>query len=209
MRQPILSPLDMDAEARAPRPISPPPSCGRDTRRVAVLADPDLAFAAAISRALDPARWRLRTLPGLGSALLDEIAALGDAGLLTIVFELSPEGMPAFDSITALRGRFPTATLIVTTVYPSVALASQALRLGVDHFLAKPLSAAELLLIMEGRPPDCTTGQLDVPSLAWIEWEYINRVLEHTGRNISATARLLGVQRSTLQRKLKKYPPRR
>ena len=44
------------------------------------------------------------------------------------------------------------------------------------------------------------------PSLARTEWEHINRVLTDTGGNISETARRLGLQRRTLQRKLK-CPP--
>ncbi|MBT5387954.1 MAG: DNA-binding response regulator, partial [Porticoccaceae bacterium] len=39
-----------------------------------------------------------------------------------------------------------------------------------------------------------------------LQWEYIQRVLNANGGNISATARSLGMHRRTLQRKLQKRP---
>jgi two-component system response regulator RegA len=46
------------------------------------------------------------------------------------------------------------------------------------------------------------------PSLARVEWEHIQRVLADCGGNVSQAAKLLGVHRRSLQRKLNKYPPR-
>ena len=54
---------------------------------------------------------------------------------------------------------------------------------------------------------------IDVPeqpqSLALHEREYIEYVLTSSGGNISEAARRLGLHRQSLQRKLRKYPPRR
>jgi two-component system response regulator RegA len=41
-----------------------------------------------------------------------------------------------------------------------------------------------------------------------MDWEYIQRVLHEQNGNISATARVLGMHRRTLQRKLEKRPPK-
>ncbi len=46
-----------------------------------------------------------------------------------------------------------------------------------------------------------------VPSLARVEWEHIQRVLTDCGGNVSQAAKLLGLHRRSLQRKLAKYPP--
>ena len=46
-----------------------------------------------------------------------------------------------------------------------------------------------------------------VPSLARVEWEHIQRILTDCGGNISRAARVLGIHRRSLQRKLNKYPP--
>ena len=42
--------------------------------------------------------------------------------------------------------------------------------------------------------------------LGRLEWEHIQQALRATDGNISATARLLGVHRKSLQRKLAKKP---
>jgi len=45
------------------------------------------------------------------------------------------------------------------------------------------------------------------PSLARVEWEHIQRVLSDCDGNISKAARVLGIHRRSLQRKLQKHPP--
>ncbi|MEM6731796.1 MAG: helix-turn-helix domain-containing protein, partial [Myxococcota bacterium] len=59
--------------------------------------------------------------------------------------------------------------------------------------------------------PDVATGEVppapsQVPSLARAEWEHINRVLTECGGSIRKAAKLLGLHRRTLQRKLAKFP---
>jgi hypothetical protein len=48
----------------------------------------------------------------------------------------------------------------------------------------------------------------DLPTLYFVEWHYIDFVLSCLG-NVTETARVLGIRRSTLQRKRKKTPPNR
>jgi ActR/RegA family two-component response regulator len=45
------------------------------------------------------------------------------------------------------------------------------------------------------------------PSLAQVEWDYIQRILQDSGGNITRAAHRLGLHRRTLQRKLHKLPP--
>ncbi len=49
----------------------------------------------------------------------------------------------------------------------------------------------------------------NVPSLARVEWEHIQRVLSDVQGNISQASRLLGIHRRSLQRKLSKNPVNR
>ncbi|MEM9189755.1 MAG: helix-turn-helix domain-containing protein, partial [Myxococcota bacterium] len=88
------------------------------------------------------------------------------------------------------------------------ASAVDAVQLGATHYLTKPASAEDVLRAFHRSGPE---DQLDerpseVPSLARVEWEHIHRVLADTGGNISKAARLLGIHRRSLQRKLAKYP---
>jgi len=48
----------------------------------------------------------------------------------------------------------------------------------------------------------------ELPTLYFVEWHYIDFVMSCLG-NVSEAARVLGVRRSTLQRKRKKNPPTR
>jgi DNA-binding protein Fis len=59
----------------------------------------------------------------------------------------------------------------------------------------------------EGQTEPAAT--LQSMSLDRVEWEHINRVLLECGGNVSEAARLLGLHRRTLQRKLSKYPAKR
>jgi two-component system, response regulator RegA len=112
--------------------------------------------------------------------------------------------------ISTLRALDPATRVVVLTGYGSVATAVQALRLGAVHYLTKPADADEILAAFD-QPPDAA-GQratvLQPMSLDRVEWEHINRVLLDCGGNVSEAARLLGVHRRTLQRKLSKYPTR-
>lgn len=53
-------------------------------------------------------------------------------------------------------------------------------------------------------------GRVDAltPSLAWVAWAHMERVLADCGGNVSEAARRLGIARRTLQLKRKKNPPR-
>jgi two-component system response regulator RegA len=68
-----------------------------------------------------------------------------------------------------------------------------------------------LLARVDG-PPTAEALRLDAPgratpSLAAMEWEYLNKTLwEHAGC-VSSTARALNIPRQTLYRKLRRYPP--
>ena len=106
----------------------------------------------------------------------------------------------------------PAARLIVLTGYGSIATALEAVRLGAADYVTKPADADQILAALRGRrAPHFDPGELSktIPSLDRVEWEYIQRVLAETGGNISRSARLLGLDRRSLQRKLSKYPPQR
>jgi two-component system response regulator RegA len=102
----------------------------------------------------------------------------------------------------------------VLTGYGSIATALIATKLGVDHYLSKPADADQILscyqqLTAEDAAEESETASPEVPSLARVEWEHIQRVLADCQGNISQAAKLLGLHRRSLQRKLSKYPPRR
>jgi len=109
--------------------------------------------------------------------------------------------------IKPLREALPDARIIVLTGYASIATAVEAIKRGADDYLAKPASMAAVLRAIRGERPD--EAQIDLRAmtpLSRLEWEHIQQALVETGGNVSAAARLLGMHRRSLQRKLSKRP---
>jgi two-component system response regulator RegA len=111
--------------------------------------------------------------------------------------------------VRELKALDAMTNVVVLTGYGSIATALEAVRLGATHYLTKPADVDDLLAAFERatKPPtESVAIEHNVPSLARAEWEHINRVLADCGGNISQAARLLGLHRRSLQRKLSKYP---
>lgn len=112
-------------------------------------------------------------------------------------------GDSGLDVVKALKEIDPGTVVVVLTGYGSIATAVEAMKLGASAYLTKPADADQILAAFLGiQPPD----DADVPSLARVEWEHIQRVLTDCGGNVSRAARALGIHRRSLQRKLTKYP---
>ncbi len=132
-------------------------------------------------------------IPALDAAVLDlRLAGAGD-----------PDGL---DALAALRARNARCRAVLMTGYGSHATALEAGRLGAAHYLAKPVRMPWLLWALElGPRPAGAEPEAGGASLARHEREYIEYVMAQCGGNVSQAARLLGLRRQSLQRKLKKY----
>jgi two-component system, response regulator RegA len=108
------------------------------------------------------------------------------------------------DVIRGLKEIEPSTVAIVLTGYGSIATAVEAMKSGALTYLTKPVDADQILAAFESSGlPDTPIG---VPSLARVEWEHLQRVLTECHGNLSQAARLLGIHRRSLQRKLSKNP---
>ena len=107
-----------------------------------------------------------------------------------------------------LKAADPATRIVVLTGYGSIATAIEAVRRGATHYLTKPADADEILAAFdrEQREPAKRQPPRQPMSLDRVEWEHINRVLVDCGGNMSEAARVLGLHRRSLQRKLAKYP---
>ena len=112
--------------------------------------------------------------------------------------------------IKPLRGLLPKVKLVLLTGYASIATAVEAIRLGADNYLAKPVDTQTLLNALNAQIEDEVQAQTEFTeqpiSPKRLEWEHIQQVLANNNGNVSETARLLGMHRRTLQRKLLKKP---
>ena len=174
-------------------------------RLVVVVVDDDDIFRQRLCRAL-----RDRGCESHDADTREEVLRLADATSPDLVLlDLKMPGLNGLDLISEIKRLDSTIAIIILTGYGSIATAMQALKLGADHYLAKPVDAEQILsayreLNATAEPKQAPTS---VPSLARVEWEHIQRVLSDCEGNISQAAKLLGLHRRSLQRKLSKHPP--
>jgi two-component system response regulator RegA len=121
-----------------------------------------------------------------------------------------------FDLLSKVRALNPEVAAIVLTRYPSVAAAVHAIRMGFQDYLAKPIEARRIAALFGAGPPlgsaqsaanDVFECEEEPASLARVEWEHIHTVLLDCHGNISEAARVLGLHRRSLQRKLRRLGP--
>ncbi len=174
-----------------------------ESARTLLLVEDDETFRTRLARAL---RDRGLVVFEAGTAEAAIAQARVDTPELAVV-DLRLPHASGLDVVRELVALDPTTAVVVLTGYGSIATALEAMRLGARHYLAKPAHADQILAALEGGAAPASASSLDdVPSLARVEWEHIQRVLHDCDGNISQAARLLGLHRRSLQRKLLKYP---
>lgn len=172
-----------------------------DTRTLLVVDDDD-AFRTRLVRALNT-----RGFIATGAANHDEAlsAAQADTPECALV-DLKLPGRSGLDVVRDLKALDETTTIIVLTGYGSIATAVQSVKLGAASYLTKPVDADQIVAAFASQGDVGETVSPPVQSLARVEWEHIQRVLVDCDGNVSQAARLLGIHRRSLQRKLLKNP---
>lgn len=172
-----------------------------------LLVDDDTTFTGRLAEALQARGYAV-----VQAHDHDEALAQADAHAPTMaVVDLRMPGPSGLEVLQALRARVPGIRVVMLTGYGSIATAVDAMRLGAVGFVQKPADADGILAAFEREaapplaPPEAGYRP---PSLARVEYDHIQRVLSDCGGNISKAARLLGMHRRTLQRKLNTFPPR-
>ena len=125
------------------------------------------------------------------------------------VVDLRMPDKSGLEVVHDLAELLPGIQCLMLTGYGSIATATEAIRLGALDYLTKPADADQILAAFErtGEPLDPPPVPIEAPSLERVEWEHIQRVLADTGGNVSQAARILGIHRRSLQRKLARRPP--
>lgn len=114
-----------------------------------------------------------------------------------------PNGLLVVQDLLAIQAGMQ---IVVVTGYGSIATAVEAMRLGARDYLTKPAHADQILAAFDVEPDPYEAMEFEVPSLAKVEREHIERVLQDCNGNISKAARTLGMHRRSLQYKLAKFP---
>jgi len=179
-----------------------------------LIVEDDDVLRPRLARAFRERGFEVREAPDVEAALN---AARGDPPEYAIV-DLRLGARSGLEVVRALVDLDPATAIVVLTGYGSIATALEAVRLGAAHYLTKPADVDEVLAAFtrgaggagasSGVPnsAESLAAPEATPTLARVEWEHINRVLSDCGGNVSQAARVLGIHRRSLQRKLSKYP---
>lgn len=171
-----------------------------------LVVDDDDAFRESMELEFQDRGYRVLCAADHATAL--HLAAMHQPGFAVI--DLRLHGERGLEVLKDLVERLPDLRAIVLTGYGSIATSVEAMKLGAHHYLTKPCDPDILEAVLKGDPGDPAMAVPEKPpSLAKHEREYIEYVLASTGGNISEAARRLGLHRQSLQRKLRKYPPRK
>ena len=178
--------------------------------RSVLVVDDDAHARAALSQYLSEASWHVQTAERCGQA---QLIAQTFAPAYLVAEQKLADGL-GFELFSWLRAINPALKAIMVTRHASVASAVHAVRNGFKDYLAKPVEPRRIAERLDQQRAPARGARNDVfehvrklPSLAHVEWEHIHAMLYGCDGNISETARVLGLHRRSLQRKLRRHRP--
>ncbi|MCB0331960.1 MAG: response regulator [Bdellovibrionales bacterium] len=122
------------------------------------------------------------------------------------VIDLSLRDGSGLEVLRVLLRETPQARAVILTGYGTITTSVEAIQMGAVHYLTKPTDVDTILDALQEPFSSAITTKREVPSLSQVEWEHMHRVLHDCDGNISRAAKLLGMHRRSLQRKLQKAP---
>ncbi len=165
-----------------------------------LLIDDDEVYARVLRTSLVRRQHEVEVAHDSASALQVAARLLPDYALVDL--KLGEESGLAL--VAPLRALRPDMQIILVTGYATFATAVDAIKRGADNYLAKPVTVAALLRALEGEETPAEPDAM-LP-LHRVEWEHIQQAMQECDGNVSAAARLLGMHRRSLQRKLARRP---
>jgi two-component system response regulator RegA len=114
------------------------------------------------------------------------------------------------DIVQKIHDTVPSCRVVMMTAYGNIATAVAAVKAGAVDYLTKPADAdaVEAALLSDAKSSHLPPPPVRPMSAERVRWEHIQRIFEQCDRNVSETARRLGMHRRTLQRILAKYAPK-
>ncbi len=177
-----------------------------EDRPTLLLVEDDEPLRTRLARAFDERGYLVTASPEGAAALA---AAAVEPPEFAVVDLKMPGSLTGLDVVRHLKTMDPATRIVVLTGFGSIATAVEAIKLGATQYLTKPADADEIISALNPGATLSPSADVEVASLARAEWEHIQRVLQQCDGNVSQAARLLGIHRRSLQRKLNKYPPLR
>lgn len=169
--------------------------------KAVLIVEDDETLASSLGRSFERKGYEVKTANNVKAAL----ATLKKFHPNYAVIDLKIAGESGLDLIKHLHEFDQTMKIVMLTGYASITTTIEAIKSGACYYLAKPANADMIIDALKGTitAPEKTTSHKPT-SIKNLEWEHIHQVLVTTDFNISEAARLLGMHRRTLARKLEK-----
>ncbi|HEU4484451.1 MAG TPA: response regulator transcription factor [Povalibacter sp.] len=177
-------------------------SAPENSRRLGLLVDDDGLYLRTLQRSLQKRGFATVTAQSHAEALAVARAQVPDFALI----DLRLGGDSGLALIGPLRSLREDMRILLVTGYASIATAVEAIKRGADNYLMKPVTAEAIVRALDDASEPVAEPAATMVPLARLEWEHIQQALQETQGNVSAAARLLGMHRRSLQRKLAKRP---
>jgi two-component system response regulator RegA len=166
-----------------------------------LIVDDDIPFCTALTQSLVKRGFEVQAAHTVSEGALVAQEFAPEWALI----DLKMPGASGLELIPKLLAIDPATRIVVLTGYANIATAVEAIKLGAMHYLSKPVGTDDIVAAFDKHEGDPTTPVEAEPlTLGAAERDHILNVYERNKRNISATARELGLHRRTLQRKLQK-----
>ena len=180
-----------------------------------LIVEDDNAFANTLKRRMEKNGYNCWLADNINDALLTCHRQLPEF----ILLDMKLNNESGLNLITPIRKLLPNSHIILLTGFASIATAVDAIKLGADEYLTKPVDTQTLLSALAKSSHNSTQKHISSTTLVGekiqneptlsteqVEWEHIQQVLKFNNGNVSATARQLSIHRRTLQRKLQRKP---
>ncbi len=177
-------------------------------RTTGLLVDDDTLYLRTLQRSLARRGVEAVTASDAASAVATARRAQPDFALIDLKLG-NDSGLALIQPLRAIRADM---RILLVTGYASIATAVEAIKLGADDYLPKPANISTIMRAIGEdddelpEPDEEEAAQEMMTPLSRLQWEHIQQALHETGGNVSAAARLLGMHRRSLQRKLTKRP---
>ncbi|MCB1539093.1 MAG: ActR/PrrA/RegA family redox response regulator transcription factor [Rhodospirillales bacterium] len=172
-----------------------------------LIVDDDMVLADRMGKAMERRGFRVTVF----YAVADALEWVDDHAPDYALVDLRLADGSGLDITQKIKDTVPDCRVVMMTAYGNIATAVAAVKAGAVDYLTKPADAdaVEAALLADGSGGAALPPPPSRPmSAERVRWEHIQRIYEQCERNVSETARRLGMHRRTLQRILAKYAPR-
>jgi two-component system response regulator RegA len=164
-----------------------------------LIVEDDKALSESLSRSFMRRNYETK----IANNVKDALVVLKNFHPRFAVVDLKMPGESGLGLIKALHEFDSTIKIVMLTGYASITTTIEAIKLGACYYLAKPANVDAIIAAFNGEALEEKISDKKT-SIKNIEWEYIHQTLVDADFNISKAARILGMHRRTLARKLEK-----